>query len=577
LANLTSHTTPAEALAALEAGSLSPADFEAEVGSALRDGSLSHADAITILKGPLSSGALAGDTLSRLGLVSDPRPEESGTDVTDPADTLKTRARLPIPDPTFANPEEDETRFRPAGRADTTDRNAAHVGGSFDASPDPWVRHELDDSPGVGSVLGGRYLLERELGSGGMGVVFFARDQDVKGEVFAIKVLKSEVRAFEASMDLMREEVRKTRALSHPNIVGAYSINIDGPTAYILMEYLEGKTLTALIDEDFGRGMPFLRAWPLIQDIGAALAYAHDHSVIHCDLKPSNVFITTAGKAKLLDFGIAQAARGGTGHFDTASLGALTAAYASCEMLQERPPEQRDDVYSLGCVIYEMLSGKHPFDRPSALEAQRDKLRVRPIAGLTRAQNSALARALAFEREKRTPSVEVLLKGLSPNHSRMPLLAVAGIVPIAALGWWAWNTIKIVPPVTKSAVVAAPITSAAAPPVTVQAAPSENRDLPPALPVAPPAADPIQTQRAAETSSADSSACNEPPSRAASERAIAAGMKQYFIATNSSDPEPALRQLRASAACVTALRAANINTVNATKFLEMVQSALEAR
>jgi serine/threonine protein kinase len=143
-----------------------------------------------------------------------------------------------------------------------------------------------------------------------MGVVYFAGDEHVKGEHFAVKVLQNNIRANQESLGLLREEVRKTRALAHPNIVGVYSLNVDRDDVFVLMEYLEGKTLQDLLDQDFGRGMRFDRAWPLIEGIGAGLAYAHDHSIIHGDLKPSNVFVTTSGKPKLLDFGIARATRG---------------------------------------------------------------------------------------------------------------------------------------------------------------------------------------------------------------------------------------------------------------------------
>jgi len=299
----------------------------------------------------------------------------------------------------------------------------------------------------TGQLLGGRYLLEHELGEGGMGIVYFARDQEVKGEVFAIKVLKPEFRERPDALDLVREEVRKTRSLAGPNIVGVYSVNVDRENVFILMEYLDGKTLNALIDDDFGRGMPFNRAWPLIEDICTGLAYAHDHSVIHSDLKPANIFITIAGRAKLLDFGIARAARGGVGHFDTAALRALSIAYASCEMLEGRgEPDQRDDVYSLGCVIYEMLSGRHPFDRLSALEARRDAAQIVPIPSLSSRQNAALAEALAFDRAKRTLSVEALLKGLDPATFQPPAprrrYAIWGSVAVLVLaaaiggGWY---------------------------------------------------------------------------------------------------------------------------------------------
>jgi hypothetical protein len=293
----------------------------------------------------------------------------------------------------------------------------------------------------TGQLLGHRYLLERELGEGGMGMVFFASDQDVKGETFAVKVLKPEIREHLDALEMLREEVRKTRALHHPNIVGVYSLNSDRSGVYMLMEYLEGKTLSSLIDDDFGRGMPLDRAWPLIKDIGAALAYAHDHSVIHSDLKPPNVFVTTSGKAVLMDFGIARAVRGRADRFDPGALGAMTPAYASCEMIEGRPPDQSDDVYSFACVIYEMLSGKHPFDRRSAVEARAAGMKPAPIASLTRGQNAALARGLAYERAKRAVSVEALLAelgGASNGGTPRAVWIAGGIAFIAVLGVAAW-------------------------------------------------------------------------------------------------------------------------------------------
>jgi serine/threonine protein kinase len=301
----------------------------------------------------------------------------------------------------------------------------------------------------MGALLDDRYRLERKLGEGGMGVVYGARDEQVVGETFAIKVLKPEIRELPEALDLVREEVRKTRSLAHPNIVGVYSVNIDQHNVFILMEYLVGKPLNTLLDEDFGRGMPFDRAWPLIQDICAGLAYAHDHSVVHSDLKPSNIFITSSGKAKLLDFGIARAARGGIGRLDPGTLGALTPAYASCEMLEGEKPDQRDDVYSLGCVIYEMLSGKLPFDRPTAVEARAAGLAVPKITSLSDAQNAALAAALSFDRKLRTQTVEALLAGLDrnarlpPAKLKIPIGVKAGsaaaLLLFAALGIFLWH------------------------------------------------------------------------------------------------------------------------------------------
>src|SRR6201987_5934049 len=231
----------------------------------------------------------------------------------------------------------------------------------------------------AGQLLGGRYRIERELGEGGMGVVYLVADEQVPGEKFAIKVLKEEPRP--EALAQLREEVRKTRKLSHQNIVDVHSVNVDGQRLYVLMEYLEGKSLDALLNEEFGRGMPFSHAWPIIEDVGAALGNAHDHNVIHSDLKPANVFVTTSGRSKLLDFGIARISRGPLLQARSESR-ALTPAYASCEMLQGKEADRRDDIYSFACVIYEMLCGQPPFGELTALEAREAGPRIPRLAVL---------------------------------------------------------------------------------------------------------------------------------------------------------------------------------------------------
>ncbi|HXA34896.1 MAG TPA: serine/threonine-protein kinase [Steroidobacteraceae bacterium] len=394
-----------EAVAAFEAGKKSLAALEGFIGALLRSEMVSPADARAALRNVVASGAVPAESLRRmrLGDVPDQGPAE---EVRKSTASNFTASGVPV------------------GRAAETTFRQWPVTSQPQAAPDrsktgsSWVEPEVRptvDEVSVGTLLGGRYLLERVLGEGGMGVVYLASDQQVKGESFAIKVLKPEIRRYPEALDMLREEVRRTRALGHPNIVGVYSLNSDPSSVYMIMEYLEGKTLSSLIDEAFGRGMPFMRAWPLIDDMCAALAYAHDQSVIHSDIKSSNVFITTGGKAKLLDFGIARAARGRRQRANTAGLGALTPTYASCEMLEGQNPDARDDIYSLACVIYEMLSGKHPFSDHTAVEARDERRNLAPIESLSRKQNEALARALAFNRDERTASVESLLAGLSPD------------------------------------------------------------------------------------------------------------------------------------------------------------------
>jgi serine/threonine protein kinase len=291
-----------------------------------------------------------------------------------------------------------------------------------------------DERLKVGEKLSGRYRIEREIGAGGMGIVYLATDEQVAGETFAVKVLKGAVEP--DSLSLLREEVRKTRKLSHPNIVDVHSVNVDGNRLYVLMEYLEGKSLNTLLDEEFGRGMPFSHAWPIIKDVAAALGNAHDHNVVHSDLKPANIFVTTSGRTKLLDFGIARVRRGSLLH-ERNETQALTPAYASCEMLEGKEPDPRDDVYSFACVIYEVLGGERPFGQRNALEARKANAKVTPLAVLSRAQNSALSHSLAFARDARTASVEQLLAGLTTDatpRTRQSALWAAAIVAIVALG-----------------------------------------------------------------------------------------------------------------------------------------------
>jgi TolB-like protein/Tfp pilus assembly protein PilF len=374
------------ALAAFLEEKTTLAELEAVLGAALQSGLWTPALLMDVLRNAVAAGRVPPDMLRRLGL--------------------------------------SETSDATVARVEPSSESVASAGG----------QHVPHEPIATGRLVAGRYRLERKLGEGGMGVVYLASDQEVKGETFAIKVLAPEIRERPEALDLLREEVRKTRSLAHPNIVGVYSLNVDRSDVFILMECLEGKTLQALLDEDFGRGIPLDRAWPIIKDLGAALAHAHDHSVIHGDLKPANVFVTTSGKAKLLDFGIARAARGSRRGKDAAALAALSPAYASCEMFEYLPPDTRDDIYALAIIIYEMLSGRHPFGGRTAIEARDAGEKPTPIASLTERQNAALAQGLAFDRTARTATVETLLAGLAPRvDSGKRRVVTSGVVVLAVV------------------------------------------------------------------------------------------------------------------------------------------------
>jgi TonB family protein len=421
------------ALAAYVEGVTPLREFEQSVAQLLVGRRSARGIVHSELKAAVADGTLPPESLRRLGLVDYPDANE--------ADNRDARVRDGRPRASNA------ARGRGAGPSKPRGRAAAPPPPS--ESPDTasdWLenRRATPQIPECGALLGKRYRLERVLGEGGMGVVFLAVDQEVRGEMFAIKVLREEVRANPESLRLLREEVRRTRALRHPNIVGVYSLNSDPSGVYMLMEYLDGKSLKTVLDEEFGRGMPLIRAWPMIYDVGAALAYAHDHNVIHSDIKPSNVIITSSSSCKLLDFGIARADRNRTTSArDATAIGALTPAYACCEMFEGRAPDQSDDVYAFACVIYEMLTGRHPYGRINAVDARARKLQPAPIKLLTNRQNQALARALEFDRERRTPSVEILLEGLkgmiNNERDRRAWVTTAGGVAVMAVlstGWF---------------------------------------------------------------------------------------------------------------------------------------------
>lgn len=471
------------ALAAYLEGVTPLPEFEQSVARLLAVRVSSRGVVHSELKAAVADGTLPPESLRRLGLVETLAPTEAAN---------PEKAEIPEQDP---RPRDNRLRRRNAARGrdirskhdeaaqplmKQRARKAAPV--PSESADTDWIddRRSIPQIPECGALLGNRYRLERVLGEGGMGVVFLAVDQEVRGEVFAIKVLKPEIRANPESLRLLREEVRRTRALRHPHIVGVYSLNSDPSGVYMLMEYLDGKSLKTVLDEEFGRGMPLMRAWPMIYDVGAALAYAHDHNVVHSDIKPSNVIITSSGSCKLLDFGIARADRHRTGNRDATAIGALTPAYACCEMFEGRAPDQSDDVYAFACVIYEMLTGRHPYGRANAVDARAQKLQPAPIKVLTHRQNHALARALEFDRERRTASVEILLEGLkgmanNQRDRRAWLISAAAVATLAVVstGWLLehrasrTNSVAAVTPVPVSAAASEP--SPAMPPVAIKA------------------------------------------------------------------------------------------------------------
>jgi serine/threonine protein kinase len=280
-----------------------------------------------------------------------------------------------------------------------------------------------------GAVVDGRYILESRLGGGGMGVVYRARDRLMEEQhdpdpFVALKLIAQSIRDYpEAPMALQRE-CKRAQKLSHRNIVRVFYFGRDGDTYYLTMELLDGRSFERLIG-DSPSGIDWTTAAPLVRQLCSALSYAHAEGIVHSDIKPSNVFITAAGVLKILDFGIAaplRKAESGAAEtrFNPRHMGAVSPLYSSLEMHMGRDADPRDDVYSAACVIYELLTGKHPYAGETTIRALELKIEPGPVASLSQSQNKALIRALALRRDERTASIAELQTGLLDKPEAKP-------------------------------------------------------------------------------------------------------------------------------------------------------------
>jgi serine/threonine protein kinase len=333
-----------------------------------------------------------------------------------------------------------------------------------DQSPEP------ERMKAVGDTLNGRFVLEECIGFGGMGTVYKALDlrkleaSDRKPYI-AIKVLNVQFRGHPKSLIALQREARKAQTLAHPNIVSVYDFDRDGQVVYLTMEYLTGKSLSQLLRAPGFAGLPFAEAMHIVEGMGKALAYAHERGFVHCDFKPGNVIVTDNGVVKVIDFGIARVFQKAEEEvdvtvFDPGSLGALTPAYASPEMLERLEPDPRDDIYALACITYELLTGRHPYNRLSALQARAAGMKPAPPPLLSRASWRGLKCGLALDRAARTPDVARFVSEVAGGgHGKQTVTlaaSAAGVIAILLAGLAAYRylgpsstveTVPVQPPV----------------------------------------------------------------------------------------------------------------------------------
>ncbi len=320
----------------------------------------------------------------------------------------------------------------------------------------------------------GRYRIVGAVGAGGMGEVYRARDESLERDV-AIKVLPDEVAGDETRLGLFESEARAVARLSHPNILAIHDFGSEGGVRYAVMEILEGTTLRARL----GKPVPWRKVVETAAAIADGLAAAHGRGVIHRDVKPENLFVTNDGLVKILDFGLARVApdreyesgsatptRPATG--SGPALG--TVGYMAPEQVRGERADARSDIFSLGCVLYEMVTGRPPFARETAVETLAATLREEPPdpalsgAALPEDLSRILVHCLEKNPDARFQSARDLAFALravasgasSPSasrpegHRRAALLwgslAVILCAAVAAASWWWLRGRAVAPP-----------------------------------------------------------------------------------------------------------------------------------
>ena len=261
----------------------------------------------------------------------------------------------------------------------------------------------------MSELIAGRYELVKQLGRGAMGVVFLANDRRLSRQV-AVKVLTSAGELEEEIRRLFEQEARRAAALSHPHIITVHDAGEDESCPYIVMELLEGHDLRDLLQSKNPPPLTQLFEW--YAQVCDGLAYAHRQGVVHRDLKPGNIRITLDGQAKIVDFGIARVTSGKEGQHRTgAGVVVGTAEYMSPEGILGKQVDHRADIFSMGVILYELITHHRPFEAPSVGEVMsrivkdQPNLSLDPLPRMPDCVHEALTNALAKAPEQRYQSV----------------------------------------------------------------------------------------------------------------------------------------------------------------------------
>jgi eukaryotic-like serine/threonine-protein kinase len=286
------------------------------------------------------------------------------------------------------------------------------------------------------TIIDGRYRVLSRLGSGGMADVYLAEDR-LLGRQLAVKVLHHHFAEDQEFVERFRREASSAAGLSHPNIVGIFDRGEWNGTYYIAMEYVAGRSLKTVVREQ--GALDPATAIDIVTQILRAARFAHKRGVIHRDLKPHNVILDEEGRARVTDFGIARA-----GASDMTLTGSImgTAQYLSPEQAQGHAVSGRSDLYAVGIILYELLTGAVPFDGETAVAIAFKQVSAEPRApselqpGVPGALDAVVLRALAKDPARRFADAEEFIAALQQARLRLPIgagTAVAGAFTGAAL------------------------------------------------------------------------------------------------------------------------------------------------
>ncbi|MDH5500986.1 MAG: serine/threonine protein kinase, partial [Gammaproteobacteria bacterium] len=309
----------------------------------------------------------------------------------------------------------------PVVSADTDDGSDDVFSSTIVIPDDQAPDMSADSRVQVGSVLRDRYLLQQKISGGSMGVVYKAMDRRLAeagtGDHWvAIKVLSPKLAENGQALRALQQEAAKGRCLVHPNIVRFIDLDRDDDLYFLVMEWLDGRTLADILDSKDASSIDCKSAFRITSQVGEALEYAHSRGIVHADIKPGNIMIMPNGDAKLFDFGVARVRQQqAEGQFDPGVLGAITPAYSSMQVLTGENPVAADDVFSLSCLLYRLIAGYRVFGPRNAAEASQEGMKPQRLKALNDSQWRAVKKGLSYSRVTRFNSVREFLNALNEN------------------------------------------------------------------------------------------------------------------------------------------------------------------